>query len=139
MPGWGLSQRLSRVVGPYCAKELSLSGNFLDAGAAGQWGLVNRVVEPDQLMPAAMRLVANMAQIPIEILATYKQIIDAGYDLTLGDALALERQLSNTHNRSATAEAGAARRRGDPGARPIAVAASLPWGSAPGGLCTGRS
>lgn len=110
MPGWGLSQRLSRVVGPYRAKELSLSGNFLDARTAYEWGLVNRVVEPDQLMPAAMRLAADMAQIPAETLATYKRIIDSGYDLTLGDALALERQLSNMHSRSVTAEEVAARR-----------------------------
>ena len=110
MPGWGLSQRLSRVVGPYRAKELSLSGNFLDATIACKWGLVNRVVEPDQLMPAVMRLAADMAQIPVEILATYKRIIDGGYDLALGDALALEHKLSNAHNRSVTAEALAARR-----------------------------
>jgi enoyl-CoA hydratase len=44
LPGWGLSQRLSRVIGPYRAKELSLTGNFLDAPTALAWGLVNRVV-----------------------------------------------------------------------------------------------
>ncbi|MGE5501382.1 MAG: enoyl-CoA hydratase, partial [Ignavibacteriales bacterium] len=31
MPGWGLSQKLSRLIGIYRAKELSLTGNFLDA------------------------------------------------------------------------------------------------------------
>src|SRR6476469_11262715 len=42
-PGWGLSQKLSRAIGPYRAKELSLSGNFLDAQTACDWGLANRV------------------------------------------------------------------------------------------------
>jgi enoyl-CoA hydratase len=67
-------------------------------------------VELDQLMRAAMRLAADMALNPAETLATYKRIIDNGYDLALGDALVLERQLSNTHNRSVTAGAVAARR-----------------------------
>ena len=41
MPGWGLSQKLSRVVGLYRAKELSLTGNFLGAQQAMDWGLLN--------------------------------------------------------------------------------------------------
>src|SRR3984885_16279493 len=71
-PGWGLSQKLSRTIGVYRAKELSLSGNFLDARTAYEWGLVNRVVEPDALMPAAMKLAADMASIPPETLCLYK-------------------------------------------------------------------
>ena len=56
MPGWGLSQKLSRAVGIYRAKELSLSGNFLSAEQANDWGLVNRVVAPEDLMPQARAL-----------------------------------------------------------------------------------
>ena len=40
MPGWGLSQKLSRAIGIYRAKELSLTGNYLDApssAAPGGW------------------------------------------------------------------------------------------------------
>jgi enoyl-CoA hydratase len=37
MPGWGLSQKLSRLIGVYRAKELSLTGNFLDAKTACEW------------------------------------------------------------------------------------------------------
>ena len=55
-PGWGLSQKLSRAIGPYRAKELSLTGNFLSAQQAYDWGLVNRVVEPADLMTAALDL-----------------------------------------------------------------------------------
>jgi enoyl-CoA hydratase len=39
MPGWGLSQKLSRIVGISRAKELSLTGNFLGAEQALAWGL----------------------------------------------------------------------------------------------------
>ncbi len=104
MPGWGLSQRLSRTIGVYRAKELSLSGNFLDARTAYEWGLVNRVVEPEDLMPTAMKLAADMASIPPETLALYKRIIDEGYDLPLGEGLALEHRLSSANNRTVTPE-----------------------------------
>jgi enoyl-CoA hydratase len=110
MPGWGLSQRLSRTIGVYRAKELSLSGNFLDARTAYEWGLVNRVVEPEDLMPAAMKLAADMASIPVETLSLYKKIIDEGYDLPLGEGMALEQRLSTANNRTVTPQMVEARR-----------------------------
>jgi enoyl-CoA hydratase len=110
MPGWGLSQRLPRTIGVYRAKELSLSGNFLDAKTALDWGLVNRVVEPDELVPTAMKLAADMASIPAETLVTYKSIIDGGFDLDLADGLAFERRVSTAHNREVTPEMVEARR-----------------------------
>lgn len=110
MPGWGLSQRLSRLIGPYRAKELSLTGNFLDAATARDWGLVNRVVEPEALIPTALAIAADMAQIPAATLATYKQIIDQGYDLPFGEAMALEQSRSVAHNRAVTAAEVASRR-----------------------------
>ena len=110
MPGWGLSQRLPRTIGVYRAKELSLTGNFLDAKTALEWGLVSRVVEPDELVPTAMKLAADMASIPAETLMTYKSIIDGGFDLDLVDGLAFERQASKAHNREVTPEMVEARR-----------------------------
>ncbi len=104
MPGWGLSQRLSRVIGPYRAKELSLTGNFLDAQTACDWGLVNRVVSPEELMPTALKLAADMATIPADTLALYKKIIDDGYALPFGAALKHETDVSAPHNRSVTPE-----------------------------------
>ena len=103
-PGWGLSQKLSRAIGPYRAKELSLSGNFLDAAKAYEWGLVNRVVEPAELMPAALQLAAQMADIEGDMLVTYKAMIDDGYDLAMGEGLALEHERSVVHNREVTPE-----------------------------------
>ncbi len=109
-PGWGLSQKLSRCIGPYRAKELSLTGNFLDAAKAYEWGLVNRVVAPDELMPAALQLAAQMADIEADMLVTYKAMIDDGYALTMGEGLELEHQRSVVHNREVTPEMVAARR-----------------------------
>jgi enoyl-CoA hydratase len=112
MPGWGLSQRLSRVIGPYRAKELSLSGNFLDAQTAADWGLVNRVVSPEDLMPTALQLAKDMASIPQATLALYKRIIDEGYAQAFGEAMQTEQRLSVANNRQVTPEMVAARREG---------------------------
>ena len=51
VPGWGLSQRLARLVGASRAKQLSFTGNYLDAETACRWGLVNEVLPPDELLP----------------------------------------------------------------------------------------
>ena len=110
MPGWGLSARLPRTIGAYRAKELSLTGNFLDAQTALAWGLVNRVLEPEALMPAALKLAEDMASIPAETLVAYKRIIDAGLDAPLGQALKSERQMSLEHNREVTPQMVEARR-----------------------------
>ena len=109
-PGWGLSQKLSRAIGPYRAKELSLTGNFLDAKTAYEWGLVNRVVEPSELMPAALQLAAQMADIEADMLVTYKAMIDDGYALGMGEGLELEHQRSVVHNAAVTPDMVAARR-----------------------------
>jgi enoyl-CoA hydratase len=109
-PGWGLSQKLSRAIGPYRAKELSLTGNFLDARTAYEWGLVNRVVEPAELMPTALKLAGEMASIETEMLITYKAMIDDGYELSLGKGLALEHDRSVLHNAGVTPEMVEARR-----------------------------
>lgn len=111
MPGWGLSQKLSRLIGPYRAKELSLSGNFLDARTAADWGLVNRVTAPGDLLQTALKLAEDMASIPVETLAFYKSLIDDGYARPFGEALTLEHTRSSAHNRDVTAEKVEARRR----------------------------
>jgi enoyl-CoA hydratase len=110
LPGWGLSQRLSRIIGLSRAKELSFTGNFLDAQTALAWGLVNRVVEPEALMPAALALAADMASIPPETLTAYKALIDDGYRMPLGEALAREHELSSAANAHVTPQMVEARR-----------------------------
>ncbi len=98
MPGWGLSQKLSRLIGPYRARELSLSGNFLDAATAAQWGLVNRVVPAEALLPAAQALAADMATIDPAFSAAYKALINDGYGMNFSDAMVLEATRSTAAN-----------------------------------------
>lgn len=110
VPGWGLSQKLSRTIGISRAKELSFTGNFLDAQTAKEWRLVNHVVEPEKLLPLARKLAADMATIDPAFLAQYKRLIDDGYAKSFADGMALEAELSSAANSAVTPEEVEARR-----------------------------
>lgn len=110
MPGWGLSQKLSRLIGISRAKELSLSGNFLDAATAERWGLVNRVVPASDLLPTARQLASDIASADADFIAAYKKLIDDGFARSFGDAVALEHERSSAANRAVTPQAVEARR-----------------------------
>lgn len=110
IPGWGLSQKLSRLIGLPRAKELAFSGNFVNAETAERWGLVNRVLPPDALLPAAFALAADMASAEPGMLQAYKRLIDEGFELPLGEAMALEAARSAEWAAAQTPEALAQRR-----------------------------
>ncbi|MGN7931867.1 enoyl-CoA hydratase [Sphingopyxis sp. J-6] len=110
MPGWGLSQKLSRIVGLSRAKEISLTGNFVTAEQALDWGLVNHVVAPDALLPKARAIARDIASAAPSMIASYKRLIDDGHALALGEALAFERERSRAANLQVTAEEVEARR-----------------------------
>ena len=111
MPGWGLSQKLSRILGPSRAKELSLTGNFLDAETACQWGLINRVVSPKDLVPAAIKLAQDIAGVNPAMVRAYLGLINDGYALPYGEALALEHRISSAANGTVDAATVEANRR----------------------------
>ncbi|WP_296677470.1 enoyl-CoA hydratase [Novosphingobium sp.] len=111
MPGWGLSQKLSRMIGISRAKELSLTGNFLDAQTACAWGLVNRVVAADELLPAAKALAHDMASADPNMVQAYKTLIDEGYALPFGPAMAHEHAVSSARNARVEGAAVEERRR----------------------------
>ncbi len=110
VPGWGLSQKLSRMIGISRAKELSFTGNFLDADTAERWGLVNRVVEPDSLLAEARRIAGDIASIDPGFIAAYKSLINEGYAASFGDGLALEHARSSAANSAVSPEEVEARR-----------------------------
>jgi enoyl-CoA hydratase len=92
LPGWGLSQKLPRLIGAQRAKEISFTGNFIDADTAHAWGLVNRVVPPDELIPTCLALASDMASCVPHVLRGYKRLIDEGGGMPLADALVWETQ-----------------------------------------------
>jgi enoyl-CoA hydratase len=109
-PGWGLSQKLSRAIGPYRAREVSLAGNWVGAEQAAAWGFVNRVVPADELLPAARKLATDMLGAVPDMLLRYKAVIRDGYALAFGDGMALEKQRSRDFNATVGASAVEARR-----------------------------
>ncbi len=93
MPGAGMSQILPRLVGINRAKELSFTGNFLDADKAKAWGLVNRVVPSAELLPTCRALARDIVSNDWEIIGKYKGLIDQGYSGTLSDGIQLETEM----------------------------------------------
>ena len=113
VPGWGLSQRLPRLIGVNRAKELSLTGNYLDAETACAWGLVNRVVAAEQLLPTCRKLAEDIVSTDPATRREIKRIMDAGWHSTLADGLATENDASRAHSeREVRPEKVAARRAG---------------------------
>jgi enoyl-CoA hydratase len=111
VPGWGLSQRLPRLIGLPRAKELSLTGNFLDADTAYAWGMINRVVPPEALLPTAQALARDILETEPATRSTVKRIMDAGWATDLAEGMAIEQEASREHmRRNVTPEAVSARR-----------------------------
>lgn len=110
LPGWGLSQKLSRTIGIYRAKELSLTGNFMSAEQAYEWGMVNRVVSAEELIPTCKALANDMLSVVPDSLSAYKKLIDEGYALSFGEGMKTEARVSSQTNNSVTASAVEERR-----------------------------
>ncbi len=62
IPGFGGTQRLTRLVGIGRAKELILTGRIMDAKEASDIGLVNRVVKDEELMEKTMEIAQVLAE-----------------------------------------------------------------------------
>jgi enoyl-CoA hydratase len=92
MPGWGLTVDLPAAVGLRRARQMSATGNFIDAPTALTWGLVNHVVPHAELMDFACRLAADAASndpaAVQAIFATYREVAD----VPRAEALAVERR-----------------------------------------------
>ncbi len=76
-PGWGLTVLLPEAVGMRRAREMSATGNFVDATTALAWGLVNHVVPHEDLLASAQGLgrdiVSNDQAAVQRIYATYDE------------------------------------------------------------------
>lgn len=113
VPGWGLSQRLPRLIGLPRAKELSLTGNFLTAERAYEWGMVNRVVPAAELLTACMQIARDILTTEPVTRATVQRIMDEGWNSTLGEGMAIEDAASREHmQKNVSPDAVAERRKG---------------------------
>ena len=93
LPGYGGTQRLARLCGKGVAHELCLTGEMITAEEAMRIGLVNRVYEPEELMPGA-EVMANkvIANGPLAVKYTM-EAIERGAEIPLEEGLFLEATL----------------------------------------------
>jgi enoyl-CoA hydratase len=87
MPGNGGTYFLPRLVGSGMAAELALTGEVIDAARALEIGLVNRVVEPEELLDASIALAADIAQKPWRALEATKQALRSSWHMDLQSVL----------------------------------------------------
>lgn len=92
-PGWGLSQKLARIIGPSRAMEAHFSSRVISASEAAAWGLVSRVVDDSALLHEARELAQAIASNVPGVVKTYKRLVHEGLGMSLQAGLALERHV----------------------------------------------
>jgi enoyl-CoA hydratase len=90
IPGFGGTQRLSRLVGKGRALDLCLTGRTIKAIEALNIGLVSEVLPSQELLARAMAILENLIKLGSIALRSIMTVVDRGYDITLEDALELE-------------------------------------------------
>jgi len=108
IPGYGGTQRLARLVGKGRALDLCLTGRFISADTAMQWGLVSEVVDESALMDCAKSWQHSVLAMSPKAVAHVMDVIDRGYDLPLTEALHMEALHFATVCASADKEEGTA-------------------------------
>jgi enoyl-CoA hydratase len=92
IPGFGGTQRLTRLVGKQRAKELIFTGDRVPATKAREYGIVLEVLPADQLMAHCQGVIARILKNGPVAVAQGKRMVETGADLDLTAANALEQQ-----------------------------------------------
>ncbi len=102
LPGWGLSQRLQRVIGANRAREIALTARRVTAAEGIEMGFVNRMV-PEADLAATTRAMADaVAQWNGAHLRNIKHLVNRGGAMSLAEALEFERRESRRLNGEVT-------------------------------------
>jgi enoyl-CoA hydratase len=92
MPGAGGTQRLTRIVGKNKAMEMVLTGTFISAQQAKEYGLVNKIVPVEFYLSEAIKMAALIAEkSPIAVQLAKESVLRA-YEMPLQEALYFERK-----------------------------------------------
>lgn len=97
---------ISRAVGRKRAMEMLLTGEPIDAATAAEWGLINRVVPPDQLRAATDELAAQITRYSDDTIAIGKQAFYRQLDLSEPEAYELTRRVMAANAATADAQEG---------------------------------
>jgi len=89
-PSFGLSQRLTRLVGLNKAKEWSFTAQHFTAQEAKEAGLVNIVVPADKLREEVTTLAEKILKNSLETVAAIKSLYNQGWQTTLNEGLEIE-------------------------------------------------
>ena len=90
IPGGGGTQRLPRLIGLGRAQLLNMTGDFIDAGTAYEWGLVEKVVPREELLDAALSIARTIAaRSPVSV-AVLRELARTTRDLPLEEGLRRE-------------------------------------------------
>jgi enoyl-CoA hydratase len=81
IPGWGLTILLPEAVGMRRARQMSLTGELVDATTALAWGLVNEVVAHAELLPRAHAIATMISATPADAAATVRSLYAEVADL----------------------------------------------------------
>lgn len=92
IPGAGGTQRLIRTVGKSMAMQLVLSGEFISAAQARDFGLVSEVTIPERSLERALELARKIATKPPIAVRQAKEVLLKAYETTLDSGLSLERK-----------------------------------------------
>ncbi len=90
MPGFGGTQRLSRLVGKAMAKEICMTGIMISAQEAKEIGLVNKVFPPEMLWEETMKTANVLASKGKVSMKAIKRCIDRGFDVDLHSGCYME-------------------------------------------------
>ncbi|MEM6456704.1 MAG: enoyl-CoA hydratase-related protein [Acidobacteriota bacterium] len=93
IPGGGGTQRLPRLIGMGNAMKLVLSGEMIDAAEAQRIGLVDEVVDADDLRGRALELAGQIARHSPLTLRVAKEALRASEKLSIEDGIVYERDL----------------------------------------------
>ncbi len=93
IPGYGGTQRLSRLLGTGRALEMILTGEPVEAEQAHRIGLVNGVFEPRKLLPEVNKVAQKILSRGPHAVAIAKQAVHRGLHMSLRDGLRLEADL----------------------------------------------
>ena len=93
IPGFGGSQRLTRLVGKSKAMDMCLSGRMMDAVEAERSGLVSRIETVDAYLEVALEAASKIASFSRPVVSMARQVVDLALDTTLTQGIKTERQM----------------------------------------------
>ncbi len=96
-PSWGMTQVLPRLIGINRARQMSLTGEFVDAAKAYDWGLANEIVPADQLMDRARHLARQICETDRSTMTKIRDLIGISAELSLSASMTREAAVFDDH------------------------------------------